>query len=528
MNKFSKLRHLAAEGRLSRREFMVAAIAAGASVSLAGTMFSSSAYAGAKKGGHFKYGIGAGGTTDSLDPATTTHTYTQLINHAAYNYLTEVNNKGELVGELSPEWDVSKDAKTWTFTLRSGVTHHNGKSMDANDVIASINYHRGEDSKSAAKGIVDAIESIKADGKNTVVFELSGGNADFPFLMSDYHLPILPSKDGKINATSGVGTGGYIIENFDPGVATQFKRNPNYWKQGHAHFDSIEMLVVADVAARTNALTTGAIHAMDRCDLKTVHLLKRNKKIEVTQKTGTQHYTLPMNATLAPFDNNHVRLALKYAIDREVLVKTILRGFGTVGNDHPIGASNAYYAKDLPQRVYDPDKAKFHLKKAGLSSLDVELAAADAAFAGAVDTAVLYKEHASKCGINITVNRVPNDGYWSNVWMKKPWVMSYWGGRPTEDWMFSIAFAAKANWNEGFWQNTAFNKLLISARSELDTAKRGEMYAEMQRLVSDEGSVIIPMYASYVSALSKKIGHDYIATNWDNDGLRSLERWWMA
>jgi peptide/nickel transport system substrate-binding protein len=528
MRNIIKLKQLATNGQVSRREFMVGAIAAGVSVSMAGSMFASIADAAPKKGGHFICGMGAGSTTDSLDPATTLHTYTQLINNAAYNYLTEVDNHNKLIGELASSWEASKDATTWRFKLRKGVTHHNGKTLDTDDVIASINHHRGKDSKSAAKPIVKSVKTIKADGKDTVVFELLGGNADFPFLLSDYHLPIMPSKDGKIDATSGIGTGGYIIDKFDPGVTTHLKRNPNYWKEGRAHFDTIEHLVIADVAARTNALSTGAIYAMDRCDLKTVHLLKRNKKIKVTQITGSQHYTLPMNSTLAPFDDNNVRLALKYAIDREALVKTILHGYGEVGNDHPIGRSQPYYAA-LPQRKYDPDKAKFYLKKAGLSSLKVEIAAADAAFAGAVNTAVLYKEHAAKCGIDLTVNRVPNDGYWSNTWMKKPWSMSYWGGRATPDWMFSVAFAAEAAWNEGFWKHDKFNKLLVEARAELDDAKRTLLYAEMQKIVSDEGSVLIPMYASYVSALSRKIGQDAdVSADRDMDGTKAFERWWMV
>jgi peptide/nickel transport system substrate-binding protein len=528
MSDLKKLAQFATDGHMSRREFMIGAVAAGVSISMADSMFASIADAAPKQGGHFKCGLGAGSTTDSLDPATTTQTYTQLINHAAYNYMTELDEKGQLIPELATSWEASKDAKTWTFKLRQGVTHHNGKTLDVDDIIASINHHRGKDSKSAAKPIVKAIDTIKADGKDTVVFELSGGSADFPFLLSDYHLPIMPAKDGKIDAMSGIGSGAYTIEKFEPGVAAHLKLNPNYWKKGRGHFDTIEHLVIADVAARTNALSTGAIHAMDRCDLKTVHLLKRNKKIEVTQLTGSQQYTLPMNATIAPFDDNNVRLALKYAIDREALVKTILHGYGEVGNDQPIGKLQPYYAA-LPQCKYDPDKAKFYLKKAGLNSLKVEIATADAAFAGAVDTAVLYKEHAAKCGIDLTINRVPNDGYWSNTWLKKPWCMSYWGGRPTPDWMFSVAFASDAAWNEGHWKNDKFDKLLLEARAELDEAKRTQMYAEMQKIISNEGSVLIPMYASYVSALSKKIGHEAnISADKDFDGARAFERWWMV
>ncbi len=522
------LKAIAASGKISRRDFIAYAAAAGITASMADAIFSSAAHA-AKKGGHFKIGIGAGSTTDSLDPGTTLHSYTQFFGFARHNYLTEVDSEGQANPELAESIESSPDAKVWTVKLRKGIEFHNGKTMDADDVIASIDHHRGEDSKSAAKGVLEPITEMKADGKENVVFTLKEGNADFPFILSDYHVPVMPSKDGKVaNVTDGVGTGPYKMVSFEPGVKAQLTRNPNYWKEGRAHFDSIEMLAIKDVVARTNALTSGEIHAMDRCDLKTVHLLKRNKNVKITQVTGFQHYTIPMITTTAPYDNNDVRLALKFAIDREALVKTVLRGFGQIANDHPISPANRYFNKALAQRTYDPDKAKFHMKKAGVDSLSLNLSASDAAFAGAVDAAVLYKEHAKKAGIDIKIVRESNDGYWSNVWMKKPWSMCYWGGRPTEDWMFSIAYAKGANWNDTFWEHDRFNELLGAARAELDTSKRQAMYGEMQEIVSNEGGVVVPMYASYVGALSTKIGHDKMAANWDMDGCKGGERWWFA
>jgi peptide/nickel transport system substrate-binding protein len=230
---------------------------------------------------------------------------------------------------------------------------------------------------------------------------------------------------------------------------------------------------------------------------------------------------------MAPFDNNDVRLALKYSLNREALLKTVLRGHGIVGNDHPIGPANQYYASELPQREYDPDKAKFHLKKAGMSNLKVDLSAADAAFDGAVDAAVLYKEHAAKAGIDIKVIREPNDGYWSNVWMKKGWSMCYWGGRPTEDWMFATAYSEGASWNDAFWKHERFNKLLIEARSELDPAKRREMYVELQRIVRDEGGTVVPLFNNFVFAATDKLKHGTIQGNWAQDGHKLYERWWF-
>jgi peptide/nickel transport system substrate-binding protein len=524
MRDLKRLESRLIKGEIDRRTFMSGALALGVTVTAAATLASKAQAATPKKGGSFTAGLGHGSTTDSLDPATFENGYTQVMGYGLRNHLTEVNNTGDLVPDLTEGWDVSDDAVTWTFKLRKDVEFHNGKTMDSGDVVASLNHHRGEDTKSAAKAILDPVKEIKADGKDTVVVTLNAGNADFPFIVSDYHLAIMPAKDGGVDWQSGTGTGGYVLESYEPGVRTSMKRNPNYFKEGLANFDEIEMLTIADVTARTNALTTGEIDLADRLDIKTLHLLARNQNLKIEETTGTAHYTFAMRTDTAPFDNNHVRLALKYAVDREALLQTVLRGHGVVGNDHPIGRSNRYHADELPQRTYDPDKAKFHLKEAGLSTLTVDLSAADAAFGGAVDAAVLYREHAAKAGITINAIREPNDGYWSNVWMKKPWSAVYWGGRPTEDWMFSTAYASGASWNDTFWEHERFNQLLIEARAVLDEAKRREMYVEMQRIVSDEGGVVVAMFNNYVFATSTKVAHNEMAGNWDLDGLKALER----
>ena len=200
-----------------------------------------------------------------------------------------------------------------------------------------------------------------------------------------------------------------------------------------------------------------------------------------------------------------------------------------MNNDSPIGPANRFYNSDVVQKTYDPDKAKHHLKKAGLDKLSVDLSSSDAAFAGAVDAAVLYREQAKAANIDITVLREPNDGYWSNVWMKKPFCMCYWGGRPTEDWMFSTAYSDGAKWNDAFWKHPKFNELLLAARAELDEAKRREMYGEMQQIVSYEGSTIIPMFNNFIFASTDKVSQpDKLGANWQMDGNRAALRWWFS
>ncbi len=533
MNDPNTLKRLLKEHKMGRRDFIRTAVAAGATVAMAGTVFDQARAATPKKGGHFRQALTGGGTSDVLDPAQTLDSY--MINVSSgqlRNNLTEIGPDGQLRAELAESWEASPDAVKWTFKLRKGVEFHNGKTLDAADVAASLNHHRGADTKSAAKGIVSAIEDIKTDGKDTVVISLSGGNADFPFLVSDYHLTVCPAKaDGSMDWQSGVGTGGYKLDSFDPGINTIVKRNPNYWKPNAAYFDSVENLFISDVAARTNALRSGELDCIPNLDIKTVHLLKRDKSINVFPTFGNKHTTLPMHTDVAPFDNNDVRLALKYSIDREEMVQKLLKGLGEVGNDSPVGPANVYRAtkEELPQRPYDPDKAKFHLKKAGMENLAVDFHVADSAFEGAVDMAQLYAESAKKSGINIKVVREPDDGYWSNVWLVKPWCASYWGGRPTEDWVFSQIYSKGADWNESHWDNARFNKLLLLGRSELDPAKRREIYVEMQRLVHEDGGSVIPMYMAYTHAVSTKIGlPDQLASNWELDGHKNGERWWFV
>lgn len=513
-------------GLIDRRGFIKGALALGLAAPAALNVISGAEAATPGKGGRLRMGVGAGSTADTLDPANADNSFTQVLALTRLSTLTEVMPDGSLGPQVAKSWEASADARTWLFDIERGVTFHNGKDLTLDDIIASINHHRGEESKSAAKVIVDEIDGLKADGGKLVV-TLKTGNADFPYLLSDQHIAMLPSRDGKVDALSGVGTGPFILESFDAGVRAVVRRNPDYFRDGLPHFDSVEMLAIADVVARTTALKTGEIDIMDRCDLKTVHLLKRDPNLVVSAVEGMQHYTIPMNTTVAPFDDNDVRLALKYAIDREQLLKTVLLGYGSVGNDNPVSPNNRYYL-ELPRRAYDPEKARFHLKKAGLNSLKVDLSASDAAFSGCVDTAILYKEHAAKAGIDINVVREPADGYWSNVWMKKPWSFSYWGGRPVEDQLFTTGYKAGAPWNESFWANDRFNELLLAAKAELDTGKRRGMYGEMQELVHHQGGTVIPLFASYVGAHSKKLGHGpEIAGNFDFDGFRVAERWWF-
>lgn len=531
--KFDDLRASFTGGKITRRNFISGAVALGVSMTAAAAVVSRAEAATPKRGGRLRTALTGGATSDVLDPGQSLDTYMNSLSFGQLrNCLTEVDVDGALIPELAESWDASADASKWTLKIRSGVEFHNGKTLTAQDVIDTLKHHTHPDSTSAAKSLLASIESIKADGKNTVVVQLNAGSADFPFLLSDYHLGVCPSNgDGTIDWQSGVGTGGYALAEHEPGVRSLTKRHPNYWKRGRAHFDENETLHIADTTARTSALLTNAIDCMNNVDVKTVNRLKRLGSIKVLSTTGNKQATLPMRTDTAPFDDNNVRLALKHIVDREQWLNKIRYGYGELGNDNPIGPANYYRATEdeLPQRQYDPEKAKHYLRKAGLSKLSVQFSAAETGFTGAVDAAQLMKESARDAGIKIDIIREPDDGYWSNVWLVKPWSACYWSGRPTEDWMFTQVYAADAEWNDTYWKHPRFNKLLVEARAELNSRKRREMYVEMQRIIHNDGGVLLPMFLSDVLAHNSKVATpNDIGGNWELDGLKQVERWWFA
>jgi len=481
------------------------------------------------RGGHFRVAKGHGSTSDTLNPGSWENGFMIAVGYGVHGYLTGFARDGSVEPQVAESWEASPDAKVWRFKVRDGMTFHDGAPVTAENVVASVNFHRSEGSTSAAKPLLDAISDLSIDG-NTVVFTLDAGNADFPATFTDYHLTIMPlGDDDGIDWKSGNGCGPYKLVSFEPGVSVRVERNENDWDANRGFFDSIEMLAVVDVNARTTALVSGDVDAADKLDLKTISMVERAPNLDVHSVAGNQHYTFAMSCNKDPFTDVNVRRALKWSVNRQEMVDKILFGYGSVGNDHPIGRGQQFFNADLEQTEYDPDKAKFYLKEAGLDSLSVTLSAADAAFPGAVDAAVLFQNSAKAAGIDINVNRVPNDGYWSDVWMKDPFTAVYWGGRPTEDQMFTTAYAAGAAWNDTFWENDRFNELLVAARAELDTDKRRAMYYEMQAIVRDDGGAIIPMFANYVFATTKKVvTGDKLSSHWDMDGERWMERWSFA
>ena len=193
-------------------------------------------------------------------------------------------------------------------------------------------------------------------------------------------------------------------------------------------------------------------------------------------------------------------MAIKYLFDRDQMQAVLS---GVIGNDQPIDPSSRWYNTELPQRPFDPEKAKFHFQKSGLGSSALPIYT----MAGNVmtDQAVILQQAAQGIGMNVELQRMPKDGYWSNIWTKKPFSIGNINPRPSPDVLFSLFFKSDSPFNETGWKSERFDSLLLEARGETDFPKRKAMYWEMQKIIYDQDTMGIPTFFPFLDAHTTKL-----------------------
>jgi peptide/nickel transport system substrate-binding protein len=277
--------------------------------------------------------------------------------------------------------------------------------------------------------------------------------------------------------------------------------NLEYWA-GKPGVAQVDIVGIADADARTAALLANQIEYVETTSPDSVDLIKKKKDYKIYNLPSGSWPVFVMKTDEAPFDDNRVRMAMKLVVDREAMVTSVLKGYGKVAGDHPVWPGDQYYLE--VKRPRDVAKAKELLAEAGYATgLEVTL------YTSAIDVnmipmTVMYKEMAAEAGINVTIQQESADGYWNDIWMKKPFCCSSWGER-TADQVLNEVFRSGATWNETFWQNAAFDGLLDQSRQELDEAKRKALYQQAQQLLADEGGAIIPFFTDGLSAAHVRV-----------------------
>jgi peptide/nickel transport system substrate-binding protein len=371
---------------------------------------------------------------------------------------------------------------------------------------------------------MQSVVSIEAEDPHTVVMTLDASNFDFATLIGHQGFAVVP-KD-TTDFTNPVGTGPYQIVSFEPGVRARLVRYDDFYSDDEGFFDEIEVINIADAATRTNALRNGDVDVIYRPDVATAQRLASQSGIDLVLAEGGQHYTTPMRVGSGALADNDVRLAIKYGIRRQEFVDRVLGGFGYVGNDTPIGRGYAYYNAEIEQREYDPERARFHFDRAGITASDLPvLSTSDGAFSGAVNAAQLIQASMSEAGIGIDIERVAADGYWSDIWQVVPWCFCYWNGSPVIGQQLSY-YTGGHSYNDTAFDSGRFNQLVTEAQVERDDALRAEMYGEAQQILHDEGGTAVIGFSSFVHAASSDLGHGQVGGLIPADDHQLGRRWW--
>jgi peptide/nickel transport system substrate-binding protein len=485
----------------SRRDVMKLMAVTGVSLAAAQNLLSTGSEAIAqtpKKGGSVRMASNLHGPDDQLDPPLFTSTIDYTRGRATYNSLVQHANDLTPQPELAETIEPNADATEWTLKLRQGVEWHDGTPFTADDVIYSMNRHMGEDSTSVIKSVLASIQEWKKLGSHEVKAVLNTPNADLPTLLGLFQSKIV--KNGTTG--DGIGTGPFTMESFEPGVKSVHKRNENYWREG-ANLDAIEITAITDEVARVNALIAGDMQMVTQIDPKAFRQVESADNVTLLSTPAALQMGICVLKNTEPGSNDDFVKGMQYIQDRERIVKKILKGKGSVGNDTPISSAHGPdFCSELPQREFDLDKAKFHFEKSGVKSAELYVAPVTS---GVPDMCLLAQANAAKIGFDLQLKKVPTDGYWGAVWMNEPLNVVTWNMRPTAQSQMAIQFGPGAAWNDTYWNNDRMGELLSSVLGELDPVKRHAMMCEMQTLIHEGSGMVIPAFSNINDGIANNV-----------------------
>jgi len=417
------------------------------------------------------------------------------------NRLVRKNLDGVTSPELATEWSANADATEWTFKLREGIYFHDGSGFDASDVKYSLERVKDPDIGSPARKSMSAVTDIEIIDRNTVKMVLNTSFADFPLLLTDYRLRIIPEGSGDTIGQTGIGTGPFMVEKFDPEGTTILKANPEYW-EGAPKVAEVHVIAIPDGQARVQALLTGQIDMNRYVPFSQKKIFDGNSKFNVSVVPTGNWRGMVMRTDTAPFDNPKVRKAVRLAVDRQELVDLVMGGAATVSCDTPVAPSDQYRLNmDCPQNI---GKARNLLREAGYPN-GIEMVIHVSTKEPTWPTiAEVLQQQLAKAKIKAEVKMTPSKSYWKETWMKKAVSMTRWNERPADS-ILHEAYFSGAKWNESFYKSASFDKNLSDARGELDFNKRKTAYQNAQKTLWEEAGTMIPYHVSKLVVTSSRV-----------------------
>jgi peptide/nickel transport system substrate-binding protein len=446
----------------------------------------------------------------TLDPATPISATDVATGFLLYNTLLR-RSEGEagapLYPELAESWEINEDATMHTFYLRQDVVFQHGTAFTAKDVEYSINRLLDPTLGSGMAANLGAIDRMEILDDFTIAIHLAEPNVTLPY--SSVQVQIVPhDRTTEELRQEATGTGPFVLAERVSGERIVFKRNENYWDSERPYLDEVALLTIPEPATQTAALTGGTVDFLFTISLETMPLLENAPDVSILESSQGVYPVFVMRADQAPFDDLRVRQAFKHAIDRNALHTGLMLGLGTVGNDQPVGPGTPFWA-DVQPLAYDVETAKVLLAEAGYADgLEVTLVTADIGGPRLNDAAVAIQEMVKAAGITVTLEKVPVGAFYAEHYMQTPFFVSWWPVFSDPNGVLPLAYSSAGVYNESGWSDPRADELIIAARGELDFEKRKAMYAEVQKMISEQGGVIVPYVAPYLQATRSNVhGH---------------------
>jgi peptide/nickel transport system substrate-binding protein len=468
---------------------------------------------GFKQGGTLKVGNQRPGSP--LDPVAMDNVGTYTLIATSFEYLCGKGDGAALAPMLAESWEPNADGSVWTFTLREGVTWHDGSPFTAADVVATVDRLAGGNlAASLEAGAAKAIDDF------TVEITLLAADGQFPYQMSIYNpQSVITPADyevGTLLDKRPAGTGPFKLDKFDVATGATFVRNDAWWG-GTPSLDAVEFVFSDDIATIVNGLLGGAVDAIVGFSVVGGEAVFADETIKVESITGAAHRQLWMNTREGNFTDVRVRQAVALGLDRQALVDTILQGKGQVANDHPIASAFPFYDSAAPaQRERDVEKAKALLKEAGKEGLAITLHAPT--LLEIPQLAELIQSQLKDIGMDITLNIESTDTFYDR-WCKvydsptepagcdggEEFGIVDYGNRGTPD-VYLVKAYATGEWNSAHYISEPFREAVAEYQAALDLEGRKTAITKVQTIANEDVPYVIPYFYDYLYAVRNTVG----------------------
>ena len=449
-------------------------------------------------GGSVVYGM----TQDlaSLDPHVDTDAGTRDVVFNLYEGLVKPTSDGGFIPAVASDYIISDDAKTYTFTLRDGITFHDGTPVTIEDVKYSIDrYAEIQGESSAFSSLVDSVE-VQDD--KTLVVNLKESYSEFLPMMT---IAIIPQSN-EDPAGNPIGTGPFKYVSYTPGQNLELEKYDGYWQEGVPSLDSVEFKFIADVDTAFVELQAGTIDILKYLTSAQAETL--GEDYNIVQGSMNLVHAMYLNSAYEPLSKTEVRQALCYAVDRDAINNFIFGGKSHIIGSHMIPAMSKYYEPEAETVYsYDPEKAKELLADAGYADgFDLEITV-PSSYSQHVDSAQIIADELSQVGINVTLNQVE----WS-TWLQDVYkggnfqatVIGFDGTLAPSDWLKKYVTDDAKNFMH--YSNTEYDDVFNTAYTTVDDDVKVENYKKAQMILAEDAAAVYIEDPANLVAVSKKFG----------------------